>query len=580
MTEGRRLDAWLFIGAFALRLLWILDLSRLPFFDLPTSDSLFYARRAAEIAAGGIVGSELAYPSSPLYPYLVAPFFLVAGRASWWGLYLAQAALDAASAVLLRRAGSILFGPFAGWIAGIAWAGYGLAVFFTGDLMEATAAAFFANLFMYLIVSGQARRLAAAGAALGLACLMRPHFLPIALLTSAALPLVLLRASSFSRSIATLTFVVGLAIPLGLSVARNYAASGEVVLVSPYSGLNAYLGNHREAAGTLRFPSGKGLRNDVDLRRAAHAYPESKTGRALSEREVSSFWWRETRAEIAADPLAWAGLMLKKLRLFWSSREAPNHLDFYFFREASVPLSIAAVPFGLLGPLALAGCLLIVGRSVATGASLIPGAPASRGPLFLAVPTLGYSLVASIFFIGDRFRLPATGWITLAAAGTLTWIASWLRAGRRREATALLAALAILGAALHEPAAGPRGAREHVLVAAALEGRGRLEEAERLYRRAVDLEPGSAVARFNLGRHLARTGRHLEASTEAERAARLAPGFAPAHALLGDLSLRLDPPSPSEARLRYEEAIRIEPYGPDADRLRIALATLDGIQPP
>ncbi len=669
MSEGRRFDAWLFLGAFGLRLLWILDLSRLPFFDLPTSDSLFYARQAALIAGGQFIGTELSYPSSPLYPYLVAPFFLLSGRALWWCLYLAQAALDAGSAVLLRRTGSALFAPLAGRIAGIAWAGYGLAVFFTGDLMEITVAAFFANLFMYLMVRGSshsairpARLFALAGLALGLACLLRPHFLPLAVVSLGAMPILagrtirkgahppvappipaeprspaptskswagfraLLPAAMTpqlqSRATwvrAAAVFAAGLALPLSLSLARNYAASGEVVLVSPYSGLNAYLGNHREASGTLRFPTGKGLRNDVDLRRAAHVYPESIEGRPMSEREISSFWWKETRAEISAAPSSWAGLMLAKLRLFWSSREAPNHLDFYFFQSASLPLAMAVVPFGLLGPLALAGGLLIVGCTLAgrisrfrdtssvQGTSSLrirpdsterveaePGASATipateaaaalpemvtaltmPGPLFLAIATLSYAVVASAFFIGDRFRLPATGWITLMAAGSVARIVVSLRGGFRREAAAFVVAVALLAVALHEPVAGPRGAREYVLVAAALEGRGRFVEAERLLRRAVVLEPDNAVARYNLGRHLARTGSRAEASVEAGQAARLAPGFAPAQALLGDLSLLLDPTAPGEARRRYEEALRIEPYGADADRLRATLATLE-----
>ena len=59
-----------------------------------------------------------------------------------------------------------------------------------------------------------------------------------------------------------------------------------------------------------------------------------------------------------------------------------------------------------------------------------------------------------------------------------------------------------------------------------LEHRGRDEEAEREYRRAVELGPGLAAARNNLGGLLARTGRNAEAKT-----------------LLSE-SIRLDPTSP------------------------------------
>src|SRR5262249_26753371 len=161
-----------------------------------------------------------------------------------------------------------------------------------------------------------------------------------------------------SRRRAAAALALGAILPLGLSLARNVAASGEWVVVSPYSGLNAYLGNHRGARGYLEFPKGVGLTNDVDLKEAAHVYPEAVEGRRLSESQVSAFWWRQTLREVAADPAAWLALLARKIALFWAPRETPNHLDFDFFRAASPALSAAAIPFALAGPAALAGLAL------------------------------------------------------------------------------------------------------------------------------------------------------------------------------------------------------------------------------
>jgi tetratricopeptide (TPR) repeat protein len=575
MADGRRREIYLVLGAFALRLLWILDLSRLPFFDLPTSDSLFYAQQAARIVEGQLVGTDLSYPSSPLYPYLLAPFFLLPGKAVFWATYLVQAALDSTSALLLKRTGTTLFGSAAGWLAGVAWAVYGLAVFYSGDLMEATAAAFFANLFLYLYIgrhrSSPAADLAA-GICLGLASLLRPHFLPLCAL--AALALLCLRQPAARRA-SLAAFTAGLVLPLSLSLARNVAVSGEAVLISPYSGLNAYLGNHRNAPGYLRFPTGRGLRNNVDLRQAAHAYPEAIAGRPLSEPEVSRFWWAETGREITAAPLEWSGLMFRKARLFWASYEAPNHLDFYFFRSASLPLAAAVIPFGFFGPLGLAGVALILGRGLRRRA----GRP-SRETLFLATATLAYAGICSAFFIGDRFRLPISGWIAVLAGATLAALIRDLKRGRFLPSGLLAAFVALLSGALLVPPPESHGAREHVMVAASLAGRGRLEEAERLLHRAVDLEPGSAVARFNLGLHLLRRDRPRRALVEMREATRLAPEFAAAHGILGDLILRLDPGAIEDARRHYRTALRIEPYGTDARRLEAALASMNGSPSP
>src|SRR5437867_2462147 len=117
MSEERRRELLLFGCALALRLAWVGDMSRLPFFDIPTGDALFYAQQAGRIGAGHLIGTELSYPSSPLYPYLIAPFFLLPISALFWTVFVSQALIDAAHAVLLRRAGTLLFGRMAGSIA-------------------------------------------------------------------------------------------------------------------------------------------------------------------------------------------------------------------------------------------------------------------------------------------------------------------------------------------------------------------------------------------------------------------------------------------------------------------------------
>jgi tetratricopeptide (TPR) repeat protein len=567
MAEERRRDVLVFAGALLLRLLWILDLSRLPFFDLPTSDSLFYASQAARILDGHLLGTGLSYPSSPLYPYLIAPLLALDGRGAFWAIYMIQAVADSASALLLGRVASALFGRAAGWLAGAGWAAYGLAVFFSADLMEATLSAFLANLFLYLLIVR--RRPPLAGLALGAACLLRPHFLPLIPLAGAG---IIYLGASRRRAVtmaAFAWFAAAAALPLGLSAARNYAISGEIVLISPYSGLNAYLGNHRGATGTIAFPEGKGLRNDVDLKAAAHVYPESIAGGPLSESAVSSFWWRETLHEIRKDPRGWAGLMAAKIRLFWSSWEAPTHLDFYYFRGGSIPLSLAAVPFGLMAPLALAAAILAL-----AGRLLLDDREKARAALVLAALTLAYGLLTSLFFIGDRFRLSVAGWIFVLASGGAAWFATTLSHAPRRAAVLPAACVVAIAVSLHVAPGAGLGVRERVLVAASLAGRGRTAEAELLLRRAVAIDPRSALARYNLARLLARSRRIAEARTEAESAVDLSPRFPAAHALAGDLAETL---GDREAAMgHYRQALEIEPYGAEARKLEGLIEKMDG----
>lgn len=571
MRRVRLSEILLFAGAFLLRLGWAAEMSAYPFFDLPTGDGLFYARQAARIASGHFLGEGLSYPSSPLYPYLLAPIFLLEGRTLFWMIYGLQSLLDASSAVLLARCGASLFGSRAGWLAGIAWALYGPAVFFTADGVEATAAAFFANLFLWLFVSRRSSaderspedarepsRLpitALCGVALGAACLLRPHFLP---LLPAALAGAALLAPAGRRGVAAAAFAAGAALVLTLSLARNVAVSGEPVLVSPYSGLNAYLGNRRGAKGDLSFPAGRGLRAEMDLERSARSYPESMAGRSLSAAEVSRFWWRETGREILADPPGWIRLVARKARLFWSSRASPNHLDIDAFRPDSAALSMAAVSPGLIGPLALVGIALTAAGPLRNARSLITA-------FLIAL----YWACCVIFFVVDRFRLPVAGWLCLFAGGALAWIVSEALRHRWLAVAGGTAAAIVLAATLHDEPPVKHGVHERLMAASVLLGRGRVEEAERLVRSAVEIAPDSARARYNLGRLFARTGRVEDAAREMEESLRLDPDLAAAHAALGDLARRKGTPEgDEEASRRWERALAIEPYGPEADRLR------------
>jgi protein O-GlcNAc transferase len=71
-----------------------------------------------------------------------------------------------------------------------------------------------------------------------------------------------------------------------------------------------------------------------------------------------------------------------------------------------------------------------------------------------------------------------------------------------------------------------------------VEQRGRADEAERLYERALELNPGLAGAHTNLGTALAREGRFAEAVVHLAEAVRLEPGSAAAYNNLGGVFLQ------------------------------------------
>jgi tetratricopeptide (TPR) repeat protein len=108
----------------------------------------------------------------------------------------------------------------------------------------------------------------------------------------------------------------------------------------------------------------------------------------------------------------------------------------------------------------------------------------------------------------------------------------------------------------------PKNHRAHTNLGKALAARGRIEEAARHYRRALELNPRYIQALNNLGNLLARRGRTREAIELYERALAVDPGFVE---VLNNLGKALaDDGRPDEAEKHYRRALEIKPYFAEA----------------
>lgn len=97
----------------------------------------------------------------------------------------------------------------------------------------------------------------------------------------------------------------------------------------------------------------------------------------------------------------------------------------------------------------------------------------------------------------------------------------------------------------------------HNNLAAVLQALGRSDEAERAYRRAIELNPALAIAHSNLGALLLLQGRREEAETELQQALVHAPELADAHLNLGNLRRQSGDHAGAEAC--YRRAIAAAP---------------------
>jgi 4-amino-4-deoxy-L-arabinose transferase-like glycosyltransferase len=443
-----------------LRVAALLELSALPTFHVLIVDAERYDRLARElVAAGGLPARP--FDQAPLYPYFLAAVYGLGG--SPFAARLLQVVLDAGTVVLVAAAADRLWRPPHGAVAGLLAAFYGPLVFQSTLLLKETLGIAACALLLYLLAAPAPRgprpaALAAAGLALGLACLVRENLL---LLVPVVAGWVALAAPVPDRRRRLAALAAGLLVALAPVALLNRRAGGEWFLTSSQAGMNLWIGNHRGAPGTnapLAYGTQRPEAERADARRIAAALLTTRSGRrvapeSLSPGEVSRLLWREGQREIAADPAAWLGLMARKLRLFWNAYEIPDSEGFELYRSRSRSLRLAGVGFGWIAPLAAVGLVCAWRRQ-----------PRAAALLALLAAAVCASVV--LFFVFGRYRLPVVvPLLPLAAAGVVE-TAARVNAARRqpRAAAVALGILAATALAVGAPAFPPADRREHLAV--------------------------------------------------------------------------------------------------------------------
>jgi hypothetical protein len=135
------------------------------------------------------------------------------------------------------------------------------------------------------------------------------------------------------------------------------------------------------------------------------AEAEARSGRPLSSREVSRFWFAEGLRHMRERPAFALRAMVRKVALFWNDFEISDNQDQYLLERVSWVLRLPLLGFGWLPPLALVGALAARRTRAA-------------GVLVAFVALYCASVVA--FFVFSRYRIqivPAL--LPLAALGVL-----------------------------------------------------------------------------------------------------------------------------------------------------------------
>ena len=294
--------------------------------------------------------------------------------------------------------------------------------------------------------------------------------------------------------------VASLIAVLGMNAARNYAVSGDLVLIASHGGLNLYIGNHDRADGTYTpvpgiTPSIAGQAGDS--KRVADA----SAGRSLSPGEVSNYFARRAIDWVTAHPTDALRLTLRKIGILLNRVDVPLNYSYAFYaREPSSFLRMLAVGPWLLLPFGVIGLFWPALRSNRCGYWVWA----------MFVPLYGAAVV--VFFVADRYRMPLFVPLCATAGAALLRFFDLVRTGQFGSllvpAGAVTVAAFVASANLGlDSGIGSEQTRKAVF----LVEQGSFNEAFRYVEQIADQHSHPGVLRFRVGQALLDAGRHADA---------------------------------------------------------------------
>jgi tetratricopeptide (TPR) repeat protein len=597
-----RISLLIFCCALAVRFLFLVEISRSPFFAYHGLDSHEYHAMALALLDGTWPG-PVPFARPPLYPVFLALLYAVLGS-GLFTIRLIHAAIGAANCVLVFRIARSLFrGRFVPLAAAAICCLHGTLVYLDAQLLPTALDSFLLLLaVLALLRAGERRRPAwwlVPGLCIGLGAINRGVillFLPVAAVwmigilrrawpvgtpasraTDKAPPALV--ATSFAALVLP---VVLLIVPVAMHNARydvppraplsvsagateNTASRlfhGSFVVLAANGGLNFYLGNHWS------------LREINDPNHPLHfktydsiQFAPLRERRIFSTAESESFLVGRTLRRIRDGPADYLKLLGRKITRLVNGSEIARNSNLYAYRQDSILLRVLlwkawlAFPNGLLLPLAFVGIAL--GRR-----SWRPHFPLLGA---IAAP----SVLMIVFFVTARYRAPMLLLLAIFAAYAVeTLVARW-REGGRAVLYAPLSGLLVAAVVCNLPGVAVR--KEHAVyervnlgfmlaedgrfqdalaqfetavrieptspeaygaLALARKGQGRIDEAMRLYADALRSYPDDADTLNDLALTLLQMGRPAEAEPHLRLALRQRPENAEIRANLGALLVK------------------------------------------
>ncbi len=500
-AAGWRRGAPIVTAALAVKLVVLLQLWNHPLLQPHGElDTAYYVALGRQVALEGVLAPTGAFFVSPLYVYFLAAVFAAGG--SLLAAQLVQIGLGAAAVGLLFATARHWFGERAAVVAA------GLAIltgFFTFSevlILQSALDPFLVSCALYALTrtmaGGGPWAFATAGASLGLLALNRPNALVFAVAAAGA---VFVSQGWRTRIKPATVLLVCLLAVLAANAARNYAVSGQALVIASHGGLNLYIGNHDRADGTYTpvpgiTPSIAGQATD------AIRVAESNTGRTLSPGEVSNYFAWRAIDWVTGHPADALRLSIRKLGILLNRVDVPLNYSYAFYaREPSSFLRVLAAGPWLVLPFGLVGLFWPALRAD------------SRGYWVWAMFVPVYGAAVVLFFVSDRYRMPLLVPLCATAGAAL---ARFYDLARARHVVALLrpaGAVAMVALVVFADLGLDNGmGGEQTRKAVWLVEQGSFDEARRYVEQVSNGHRHPGVMRFRVGQALLDAGRHGEAA--------------------------------------------------------------------
>jgi len=548
------------ILALVLRLTFLLQIRTTPVFNFLAADTGDFEKFALEILRGDFLGRETIY-FNPFYPFFLAGIYYVFGHHPFLTL-ITQAILDVGTCILLFLLSTRIFrDKWTGLVAAFIYAGYGLAIFYTGIMVGATFSTFLfvAAAYLALLSWQQDRRWLwlCAGVILGLGALLRPNILFV-------MPFLIIwlifrqrdglrKGTRLFRIALLLGGILLIILPFSF---RHYLITGNISLPFGNGGFNFYVGNHHGAPGTYTYL--KGISNSPSGQIKSSVLQAKKVmGDEVNLSQASTYWFGRGVLFIEKYPAEYLLLLGRKFLLFWNFQEIGQNIDYTFCRQFSSIISLPFFSFGIIAPFAWLGFIFALRRR--PDDIFLPG-------IFL----FSYMGSIVIFFVSARYRLPAVPFVIIFSSyGVSSLIRLCFPKIKKAIWLYLLLLIALfvcvnidlspinekeylswshnmLGNVYQEQkqpelairefkqalAIDPNNTISHNSLGNTYRDLGLPREAIFEYQQAIGINPNNATARNNLGVIYAELGRVEEASGQFQAALRTNPDFGEAHSNL------------------------------------------------